>query len=582
MRSPRRSEARVARVVRRALLALVAAVVLATPALAWTRPDPTPDLPAADVILWNGPIHTGDIEQPDVEALAIRDGKVLYAGPRERVERLRAEWTQVIDLRGAAAFPGFVDGHAHLAGIGERELTFNLEGVPSIAALQEAVRVRIAGMSDRRRVLTGRGWIETHWPEGRFPTRDDLDAASPDTPVLLVRADGHALVANSAALKAARITDATRAPPGGEILRDANGRATGMLIDNAMDLVAPLRDRAEHPSFDAALDAALRVYPARGWTGVHNMSVHWADSEALIAREDRAPMPLRIYNAVTPEAGARLLRTGIRQSRDGRVVTRAIKYYADGALGSRGAALFAPYADAPQSSGLVTLDRKAADRVFERALHKGIQIATHAIGDRGNALVLDAYEQAFRDVPPAARAVQSPRWRIEHAQILRPADFPRFRKLGVIASMQPSHAIGDLHFAPARLGPGRLRGAYAWKTLVTYGAVVVGGSDAPVERGDPLIEFYAAVARRDLSGFSGPGWRPEETVDRATALQMFTAWPAYAAFEEASRGVLREGMAADVSVFSVDLMTAPVEAIPKGRALMTMIDGKIAWRADGW
>ena len=291
------------------------------------------------------------------------------------------------------------------------------------------------------------------------------------------------------------------------------------------------------------------------------------------------PLPLRIYNAVTPEAGATLLRVGPRASRDGRVVTRAIKYYADGALGSRGAALFQPYADAPNSTGLVVFRHDEALPVFETALRRGIQIATHAIGDRGNALTLDAYAEAFAAVPPTQRRIAAPRWRIEHAQILRPADIPRFAQMGVIASMQPSHAIGDLYFAPARLGFDRLVGAYAWKSLIASGAIVVVGSDAPVEKGDPLIEFYAAVARRSLDGFSDEGWHPEQAVDRATALKMFTAWPAYASFSENTRGVLKPGMAADVSVFSVDLMTAPVADIPTGHAVLTMIDGRVAWRA---
>jgi hypothetical protein len=534
-----------------------------------------------DTLLWGGPIYTGDPAQARVEALAITNGRVTFAGGREAANRLKGPRTQIIDLNGAAAFPGFTDAHAHLRGIGERELTFNLEGAASLAALVTAVKQRLDAAPARGAVIVGRGWIETHWPEKRFPTRADLDAVAPDNAVLLERADGHALVANSRALAMAGVTRDTPAPSGGQILKDARGEPTGMLIDNAMGLVEQLVNRAPRPTLDEAIDAAFRVYPARGWVGVHNMSVGWDEAERLRTRANAARLPLRLYNAVTPEAGANLLRHGPRASRDGRVVTRAIKYYADGALGSRGAALFAPYADAPQSSGLVTLDARAPE-VFREALRRGIQIATHAIGDRGNGLVLDAYGEAFAAVPRAQRRIQEPRWRIEHAQVVRPADIPRFAQLGVIASMQPSHAIGDLHFAPARLGFERLAGAYAWKSMVDARAIVVGGSDAPVERGDPLIEFYAAVARRDLSGFSGEGWHAEQALDRTTALKLFTEWPAYASFAEATRGMLQPGMAADVSVFSVDLMTAPSGDIPKGRALLTMIDGRVAWRADGF
>ncbi len=535
-----------------------------------------------DTLIWGGPIYTGDDAHPRVEALAIANGQITYAGARRTASQLRGPNTRIIDLKGASAFPGFTDAHAHLRGIGERELTFNLEGTPSLAALVAAVKARVDATPANGAVIVGRGWIETHWPEKRFPTRADLDAASPDNAVILMRADGHALVANSRALAMAGVTDATPAPGGGQIVKDAAGRPTGMLIDNAIGLMQPVRARAAQPSLAAALDAALRVYPARGWVGAHNMSVGWDEASALHARSNAGAIPLRLYNAVTPEAGVSLMRLGAQTSRNGRVVTRAIKYYADGALGSRGPALFAPYADAPTSSGLILLKHDEALPVFEQALRQGIQIATHAIGDRGNATVLDIYAEAFAAVPVAQRRIAEPRWRIEHAQIVRPSDIPRFAHMGVIASMQPSHAIGDLHFAPARLGFDRLVGAYAWKSMVDARVIVVAGSDAPVEQGDPLIEFYAAVARRDLAGFSGEGWRPEQAVDRATALKMFTAWPAYAAFAEGERGALRVGKAADVSVFSVDLMTAPMADIPKGRALLTMIDGAVAWQADGW
>lgn len=538
--------------------------------------------PAADLIIWNGPIYTGEPSQPRVEAIATRDGAIVYAGARAGVETFRGRRTEIIDLRGACAFPGFTDAHAHLRGIGERELTLNLEGTPSIAALASAVKARVDALPANGAVLVGRGWIETHWPEQRFPTRSDLDAVAPDTAVLLERADGHALVANSRALDMAGITDATQPPAGGAILRDAAGKPTGMLIDNAMSLVMPVAARAARPTLTQSIEAAFRVYPARGWVGVHNMSVEWDEVRALERAASRRAIPLRLYNAVTPGAGARLSASGPRHSRDGRVVTRAIKYYADGALGSRGAALFSPYADAPGSTGLILLNQDEALPVFERALRAGIQIATHGIGDRGNAMILDAYAEAFAQVPASQRAIADPRWRIEHAQVLRREDIPRFRELGVIASMQPSHAIGDLHFAPARLGADRLAGAYAWSSLVSAGAIVPAGSDAPVERGDPLIEFYAAVARKDLSGFSGAGWHTEEAVSRDTALKMFTVWPAYAAFEEQAHGRLAVGQRADISVFSVDLMSAPVEDIPKGRALLTMIDGRAAWRAGGW
>lgn len=276
-----------------------------------------------------------------------------------------------------------------------------------------------------------------------------------------------------------------------------------------------------------------------------------------------------------------LLAGGPRAAGADRVRTRAVKVYADGALGSRGAALFKPYADA-DSTGLLLLDRERASKIYAEAVQAGLQVATHAIGDRANAMVLDWYAETLGKAPPSARAVAEPRWRIEHAQVLQPSDLPRFQTLGVVASMQPSHAISDLYFAEARLGAARLAGAYAWRSLLDSGAVIAGGSDAPVERGDPLIEFYAAVARKDREGRAGPSWHPEQAVSRLQALRMFTAAPAFAAFEEQERGALTLGRFADISVFDVDLMRAEPAALLKGRAVLTLIEGKTAYRAPDW
>ncbi len=536
--------------------------------------------PAADIIVWNGPIYTGVEDAPRVEAIAARNGVITFAGSRAGAEKMKGPRTQVVDLRGASAFPGFQDAHAHFRGIGERELTLNLEGLPTLAAAVDAVKGR-AVQATAGAVIVGRGWHEDRWPEKRTLTAADLDAVAPDNPVILMRGDGHSLVANTKALEAAGITAATVAPAGGSIGKTADGKLNGILVDNAMDLVATLTAQAR-PSLDAALDAALKVYPAQGWVGVHNMSVEWDEVLNLERRARRTTLPLRLYNSVTPESAERLFSSGPRHSPDGRVETRAIKYYMDGSLGSRSAALFAPYADRAGDTGLLMQTREQALPLYEKALRNGIQIATHGIGDRGNAMILDMYAEAFARTPANRRVESNPRWRIEHAQHLRVEDIARFEKLGIIASMQPSHAISDLHFAQDRLGVDRLAGSYAWASLINAHVIVAGGSDAPVEQGNPLVEFYAAIARKDLQGFQGPNWHGEEVVPRGTALQMFTVFPAYAAFEHDKRGRLVVGQRADVSVFSVDLMTAPVDDIPKGRALMTIVDGRAAWRAEGW
>jgi predicted amidohydrolase YtcJ len=524
--------------------------------------------PPADLAIWGGRIYTGEGMQT-AEAVLVVGQRIAYVGSRSGAEQHVGPKTRVIDLKGAALFPGFTDSHAHLRGIGERELTLNLEGAKSAAGVRQRLAAYIAQKTPKGLVV-GRGWIETGWPEHRFLERGDLDPVSAGLPVILTRADGHALVANSAALKAAGVDESTPAPAGGQILKGPDGKLTGMLVDNAMGLVRRLAAAPTPAGKLAAYRAAFRVETAYGWTGVHNMSVDWADVALLEDLDRRGEAPLRIYNAVDADQAGPLLASGPRATPDGRITTRAIKLYMDGALGSRGAALFAPYADAPDRSGTFVTQPAHMRPILARAKARGIQVATHAIGDRGNATVLDLYEEA--GVKPADR------WRIEHAQILRPADIPRFAKLGVIASMQPSHAIGDLHFAPARLGEARLAGAYAWKSLRDSGALVLGGSDAPVERGDPLIEFYAAVARKDLKGFFGPDWHMEERLSRPEALKLFTASAAYARFAEGELGAIAPGRRADLSGFSVDLMTAPEADIPKGHAVLTVVDGQVVYQ----
>jgi predicted amidohydrolase YtcJ len=520
----------------------------------------------ADLVIWGGPVYTA-AAPAKAEAVAVRGGRIAFVGSHAGAQKLVGPKTRVIDLEGAALFPGFTDSHAHLDGIGDRELTLNLEGSKSAAEAAARVKAYLAAHPGDGPVF-GRGWIETGWPEGRFLDRADIDPVSGGRAVLLTRADGHAIVANSAALKAAGVDESTPAPAGGAILKDASGRLSGMLVDNAMQLIAKLRRPPSEADRRAVFTAAFKVETAYGWTGVHSMSVSWADVPLLEKMDAEGKAPLRVYNAVDADQAGPLFASGPRQTPDGRITTRAIKLYEDGALGSRGAALFAPYADAPGTTGLVRTPPEVMRQAMDKAKAAGLQVSVHAIGDRGNAQVLDLY---------ATEGVKGLRWRIEHAQILRPADIPRFAQLGVIASMQPSHAIGDFHFAPARLGEARLKGAYAWKSLLESGAVVVGGSDAPVERGSPLIEFYAAVARKDLAGFSAPEWHPEETLSRAEALKLFTSSAAWARFAENELGSISVGKRADLSAFSVDLMTAPVAEIPKGHAVLTVVDGQVVY-----
>lgn len=538
-------------------LAITAVTLAAAPA-AW----------AQDLLIHGGPINTGEAS---VEALAVKDGKVAFAGPLVQARRA-APGARDIDLKGAAAFPGFVDAHAHLSGIGFREMTLNLEGTESIEDLVARLKAWNTA-NPGTGAVSGRGWIETHWPEKRFPSRQDLDRAIPDRPVVLGRADGHAIVANTAMLALADVTRDTAAPAGGQVLKDAAGEPTGMLIDNAMALV---RGKVPPPTAAAKAEAVKRgvdLYASRGWTGLHNMGASGEEASYQQALAAKGQLPIRIDNYMSPQDADLVLASGPAQDPTGLVRVRGVKLYMDGALGSRGAALLAPYADA-EGTGLILTPRETIDTFLKRGRASGAQIAVHAIGDRGNRLVLDAFQQAFADDPAALRKA---RWRVEHAQVLSPEDLPRFSELGVIASMQASHAIGDLYFAPARLGPERLKGAYAWESLVKSGAVVAGGSDAPVERGDPLVEFYAAAYRHDLKGFAGPDWGLDEALTRQQALALLTRGPAYAAGHERELGLLKVGAPADISVFSVDLMTAPFPEIAKARAVMTVVGGRIVY-----
>lgn len=535
-----------------------------------------PCAPAQDIVLSGGTIHTGVEAMPTAEVVQVRGGRIVYVGTAEGAPD--ASGLTAIDLEGATLFPGFTDGHAHLDGIGWRELTLNLEGSASV--VEAMARLTAWAQAHPEGPIVGRGWIETHWPEARFLTAADLDAAAPGRIVLLGRADGHAVVASTAAMQAAGITAETAAPAGGEILKGEDGQPTGLLVDAAEQLVARLMPQQDEAALREAYRAGFKVEAEYGWTGIHFMSAPWKDVPLMEQMAEAGEASIRVYNSVTPDGAAALIAGGPRDVADGRVITRAIKYYADGALGSRGAALFQPYADRPDTTGLMQITEDEIVPLYEAALRGGIQIATHAIGDRGNHSVASWFETAFEAVPASQRPNgEDVRWRIEHAQILRPQDYGYFERLPIIASMQPSHAIGDLHFAPARLGDARLDGAYAWHSLVDRGVIVVGGSDAPVERGSPLIEFYAAVARKDLEGFQGPDWRPQEAVDRATALKMFTLWPAHASFREDQLGTIEVGKRADFTAFDIDLMTVPEADILKGKAVLTVVDGEVVHSA---
>ena len=417
-----------------------------------------------------GPIYTANDAQPIVEAVTVKNSKIIYAGDADGdwCESKTSKERRKVNLDGAAMYPGLTDGHGHLIGIGLREMTLNLEGTKSVKDLKARL-ASVVKETPKGETIYGRGWIETHWPEKRFPNRYDLDEVSPDNPVILERADGHAVVVNSQALNAANITANTKAPYGGAI--NKNGKAeprrgknepSGMLIDNAAKLVDELMPALTEARKEAAYIKGAELYASRGWTNIHSMSVNPNDIPLLNRLANEGKIKIRVYNSIDlldhKNMPSMISKTG---DDDPLITTRAIKLYADGALGSRGAALLEPYSDDKGNSGLMTLKEEQASSILKAALRNGTQVNIHAIGDRGNREVLRWYKDAFDAVPKAERANPDPRWRIEHSQIIHVGDIPLFAEYGIIPSMQPSHAIGDLYFAVDRLGKERLAGGYA-------------------------------------------------------------------------------------------------------------------------
>jgi predicted amidohydrolase YtcJ len=538
----------------------------------------------AETVFVNGNIHTMNGRQPHAEAIATKGDRIVFVGSNAEAAKKfpAASGPRRIDLQGLTVVPGMTDAHCHIFGIGEREMNLNLEGADTLDAFLALVQER-AAKTEHGKWITGRGWIETFWKPAQFPTRQDLDKIAPDHPVFLTRADGHAAIANTAALSLAKVDRHTPNPFGGEILRDKQtGEVTGMLLDHAQDLVHKNIPQPTQAEREEALIAGINREIKLGWCEIQNAGSHYDDVDILRKAFDAGRIKLRVYNAVYgpgPDAD-RLLREGpTLGAYDRRFTQRTIKVVLDGALGSRGAALLEPYSDAPDTSGYLTAKLEDLEPMAREAALGGIQIETHAIGDRANRTILDLYERTLKAVPPGKRKIREPRWRVEHAQILSPQDVPRFARLGVIPSMQPSHAISDLFFAPSRLGQKRLAGAYAWQSLIKSGSNIAGGSDAPVERGEPMIEFYAAVTRKSVKGFSGEGWHPEQAVSREQALKMLTAWPAFAAFEEKDKGSIEVGKLADLTVLSKDIMKIPEPEILTTTCAMTVIGGEIVFEA---
>ena len=529
----------------------------------------------ADLVLYNSKIYTANSDNSIVESVAIKDGSIIFVGSNEEIAPYKCN-AEIMDLSDAFIYPGFIDSHVHLKATGYRELSLNLQGSRSLKEMLTSVQIYANSLPEGEWVV-GRGWIEKKWPEARFPTKEELDLISSDKPILLERADGHAVIVNSYALSLANINSSTEDPHGGKINRDEKGNPDGVLVDKASLLIENLIPKKSRKQEKQAIEAGLEVNARMGWTQVHDAGSPLQDFEILkeIQAEDGIPIRIHLYVENTEDA-QNFLNDGPFLDNQHLLTARGIKLVADGAIGSRGAVFFKKYEDY-DTEGLLILKKEETMPILIKALERGIQIETHAIGDLGNKVVLDWYEEAFNKVNDGERVIVNPRWRIEHSQNIRPEDQIRFKDLEVIASMQPSHAIGDLHFAYKRLGYERLNNAYPWRNLLDLGVVIAGGSDAPVEIGDPRIEFKAAVSRKDLDGFYDKGWHLEQAVTREEALKMFTIWASYAVFEEDIKGSIEVGKLADFTIFSKDIMEIPEEEIMTAEVISTIVGGRVVY-----
>ncbi len=530
----------------------------------------------ADIAIVHANIHTVSPGQPNAQAIAIRNGIIqAVASDAFTINPYIGPHTRVIDARGATILPGFIDSHGHMEALGESLESLDLRGLTSEAAIADKVRTE-ASKRKPGEWIRGDAWDQNLWPSKAFPNADLISAAAPNNPVALSRVDGHALWVNRKAMEIAHLNRATIDPAGGRILRDASGNPTGVLLDKAMSLVYEKIPPPSPAQLETRLLRAAQECARLGITTVHDAGVPQSVIDAYHALIAKRQLPIHIYAMIQNSPG--LIDTWLARGPEigDFLIVRSIKLIADGALGSRGAALLEPYSDDPSNRGLLILNREFIRSIAQRAIPRGFQVNTHAIGDRANHEALLAYADALSGPAPGSK--NDKRFRIEHAQVVAPADFQLFRRYNIIASMQPTHATSDMPWAQARLGPARILGAYAWKTMLHLGIHVPSGSDFPVENPNPIPGFYAAITRQDKSGNPPGGWFPDQRLSREEALASWTLEGAYAAFEERKKGSLVPGKIADVVMLSADPMTAPGPDILKIRVTMTIAAGRIVYR----
>jgi hypothetical protein len=529
--------------------------------------------PQADLIIINANVHTMDAARPSAEAVAVAGGRVVAVGTSAEIGRLKGPRTRTIDAGGALVLPGFNDSHTHFLGGGFQLSSVDLRDAATPREFAERIRAFSAKMP-KGRWITGGDWDHERWPGAPLPTKELIDAFTPDTPVFVSRLDGHMALANSHALRLAGITRETKDPPGGLIVRDpATGEPTGVLKDNAM---SPVFAQIPEPSFDEKLAAARAAteHAARlGVTSVQDMS---AGGDVGVYQEllNRGELKTRVYAVAPLGAWKRLADVGVRRAFGGDMLRiGGLKGFSDGSLGSTTALFFEPYNDAPETTGLGSgLPEGEMLKRVEEADRAGLQVMIHAIGDRANDQILSIYEQVAR-----AHGARDRRFRIEHAQHLRPEEIREFAAQRVVASMQPYHAIDDGRWAEKRIGPQRIKGTYAFRALLDAGATLAFGSDWTVAPLDPLLGVYAAVTRRTLDGKNPGGWVPEQKITVEEAIRAYTSGSAYAEFAEQVKGKLAPGMLADLVILNRDIFRVDPVEIEKAKVTLTVVDGRIVF-----
>ena len=546
----------------------------------------------ADLIIRGGKIYTGVDSQLNVEAVAVKGDKIIFAGSEKEADEFKNDQTRINDLQGKVMTPGFIEGHGHLLGLGFQELTLNLAGAKSYDELVERVKEAVAKSKPGDWII-GRGWHQDRWDKKPsklikgFQTHELLSSVSPNNPVYLTHASGHAAFANAKAMEIAGVNQLSKEKlqkdlgEGGEVIRDPLGNPTGIFVEHAQSLVSKFIPSSTPETLSKAYELAMDACLRHGITSFHDAGIGRDNLYLLKKFQKDNKLKVRLYEMLSgsdKSLVAEYFKKGIEVDSTHWLTVRSVKLYSDGALGSRGAWLLAPYSDRNETSGMPLMSMDSLLKMSREGLKAGFQICTHAIGDRANNEILDRYEITFKENPDKAKDV---RFRIEHAQHIAPQDIPRFAKLGVIPAMQAIHLSSDRPWAIDRLGEKRIKeSAYMWQSLLKSGARIVNGTDVPVEPINPIACFFASVTRQTLKGEPIGGYEPEEKMTRAQALKSYTLDAAYGSFEENIKGSIEPGKLADFTVFSQDLMTVPDDKILSTEVVMTVVGGKIVYEKN--